>query len=78
MSDYINYNDLTDEDILAVINEHYYSIGVTGAEAIENLRDDIPSWVANHGVPQERMEKLLTMFEGYLTAMGWLNKTAGW
>lgn len=63
MSDYEYYNNLTDQELLSVIDENYYSIGATGAEAMANLLQDVSegAW-ERHGVPTERMKRIITMF----------------
>lgn len=63
MSDYIYYNNLTDQELLDLVDEHYYSIGATGTEAINTLMSDIQEgmWV-RHGVPERRMHNIAVMF----------------
>jgi|LakMenEpi03Aug12_release.lakeMendotaPanAssembly.Ray.scaffolds.fasta_scaffold94094_8 hypothetical protein len=77
MTDYIYYNNLTDTQLLDLIDEHYYSIGATGAQALEALREDIPAWETKHGVPQARMEIVLGWFENSLIERGLLDVVAG-
>jgi len=68
MSDYEYYNNLTDQELLSVIDENYYSLGVTGAEAMTNLLQDIGegAWEL-HGVPTERMKRIVMMFFSLIT-----------
>lgn len=77
MSDYEYYNNLTDTELLDLVDEHYYSIGATGAQALETLRSDIPDWESKHGVPQARMEIILGWFENSLIERGVLDVVAG-
>lgn len=77
MSDYNYYNNLTDKELFDLVDEHYYSIGATGAQALETLRSDIPDWETKHGVPQARMEIVLGWFEAYLIENGYMDKVCG-
>lgn len=62
MSDYEYYNNLTDQELLDLVEEHYYSIGATGTQAMETLVNDISegAW-ERHGVPVERMKRVTVM-----------------
>lgn len=77
MSDYEYYGNLTNEELLGLVDEHYYSIGATGAQALETLRDDFRIWESHHGVPQARMEIVLGWFEQSLTERNLLDVMAG-
>lgn len=77
MSDYEYYNNLTDQQLLDLVDEHYYSIGATGAQAVETLLSDIPDWETKHGVPQARMTIILGQFENCLIERGVFNVVAG-
>jgi hypothetical protein len=68
MSEYEYYNNLTDQELLSVIDENYYSIGATGAEAMTTLLQDVSegAW-ERHGVPTERMKRIIMMFFALLT-----------
>jgi hypothetical protein len=63
MSDYIYYNNLNDTELLDLVEEHYYSIGATGAQAMETLLSDISEgfW-ERHGVPEKRIHSIAVMF----------------
>ena len=63
MSDYIYYNNLNDTELLDLVEEHYYSIGATGAEAINTLMADIQEgfW-QRHGVSEKRMHTISVLF----------------
>jgi hypothetical protein len=63
MSDYIYYNNLNDTELLDLVDEHYYSIGATGTQAMETLLADISEGVwERHGVPEKRMHSIAVMF----------------
>jgi hypothetical protein len=63
MSDYIYYNNLNDTELLDLVEEHYYSIGATGTQAMNTLLADISEgfW-ERHGVAEKRMHSIAVMF----------------
>lgn len=68
MSDYIYYNNFTDTELLELVEEHYYSIGATGAQAMATLLQDVSEGMwEQHGVPVERMKRVIVMFSKSLT-----------
>lgn len=79
MSDYNYMNNLTDSELLEVVDEHYYSIGVTGAEAVSGLVNDIAEglWENLHGVPTARMKRVLIDFIALLMERNAWNVVAG-
>ena len=59
---YTYYNNLTDAELLEIIDENYYGIGATGVDALENLLADIGEGVwERHGVPVSRMNRITVM-----------------
>ena len=63
MSDYIYYNNLNDTELLDLVEEHYYSIGATGTQAMNTLLSDISEGVwERHGVAEKRMHSIAVMF----------------
>jgi hypothetical protein len=63
MSDYIYYNNLNDTELLDLVEEHYYSIGATGTQAMNTLMSDIQEgfW-QRHGVSEKRMHDIAVLF----------------
>jgi hypothetical protein len=79
MSDYEYYNNLTDQELLDLVSEHYYSIGVTGVQAMEGLFADIVAgdWSQKHGVPDSRMKRIAVLFTDELNERGAWHTVAG-
>ena len=72
-------NNLTDQELLQLVDENYYSIGVTGAEALTALVNDTADgvWEKMHGVPAERMKRVIVLFIDLLTERNDWNAEAG-
>jgi hypothetical protein len=79
MSDYEYYNNLTDQQLLDLVSENYYSIGATGLQAMEGLLADISAgdWSQKHGVPDSRMKRIAVLFTEELNERGVWNTVAG-
>lgn len=79
MSDYEYYNNLSDQELLDLVSENYYSIGATGIQAMEALLTDIISgdWAQKHGVPSSRMNRIAVLFTKELNDRGVWNTIAG-
>jgi hypothetical protein len=67
MSDYIYYNNLNDTELLDLVEEHYYSIGATGTEAMNAFLEDVVNGMwERHGVPEKRMHAIGVLFTNSL------------
>lgn len=58
------YDDLSTDELLEVLGEHYYTLITTGEEAVRNLAWDITTgtFAKFHGLSDERMGSVLVAF----------------
>ena len=80
LSDYEtdDFSSFTDDEILEIIDENYYTLNATGLEALDSLLDDFNSgaWREIHKIDDERMAQVMTTFLNVLVADGKLNVPA--
>jgi hypothetical protein len=66
LSDYEtdNFSSFTDDEILEIIDENYYTLNATGLDALDSLLDDFNSgaWREVHKIDDERMAQVMTIF----------------
>lgn len=58
------WTDWTDDEVLEVLSEHYYTLSTTGEQAVVAVVYDIINnrfWEC-HGIDDERMWRILAMF----------------
>lgn len=56
--------DLTDDELVGLLDEHYFTLATTGEEAVSNVAWDIAQGTFSeyHGLSDERMGLVLVMF----------------
>lgn len=76
-SGYIDYGIFSDAELLDLVDEHYFTLATTGAEAFNGLVSDIVSGLwDNHKVSQQRMFEVAVTFGRRLWDTGGWNTRA--
>lgn len=60
----IQVEDWTDDEVLEILHENYYTLGTTGEQAVLAVLDDIihDRFRDQHGMSDERMSLILVRF----------------
>ena len=76
-----DFSSFSDEELLDIIDEHYYTLISTGLEALGNLLHDIESgvWLDVHGIQKDRISRIgsqwaidmLNKGQMHVTAIDW-------
>jgi hypothetical protein len=73
-----DFSSFSDEEILEIIDEHYYTLATTGVDALGNLCDDINAgvWLSVHGIEEDRIGRIGAQWTQNLLSKGQMNVTA--